>query len=492
MCRLVRDGIVKSGGLGGKGVGVDMRAVIGRSGIARGLGAVGAGVLLWAMAPVPAAEAAGPAFVGYCTPDGAAPEDSTCTLDEPEGKNPDTYGTVVVDRTISGAVDTLSLDLPAGTNATEVQICLTLVSAAPANPYVPTSANSCAGNDPDRAYQSNSPADPVVVDVAAFFAGDTNYTAGDPVWFTAHVNSQGRTLYVTGGSSTQQQPATRTLVVTKELSPSGPGTFAFTVDCQQTSLSAANTSSSGVTFDNGNASFSLGHNEAVGFTGIADDDTCTVTEADPGAAWTTTANGSPGRSAVVSLDGQNGTAAFVNTQVVHSLTVSKDVVSSTQSETFTFTVDCGSYALSAANTADAGVTFTSGDASFALGDNDSVVFAGVPHGTVCAIAETAPATAGGTWSTTVNGTADDDRATSATLDQDRTAAYVNTFTEVAGTVTERSSTTPVVEVLGVQVERELPRTGASVQALLAAGLTLLALGAVLVLTGRLGRRRRTA
>ena len=48
-----------------------------------------------------------PVFVGYCEP-GEDPADGTCVLDEPEGQNPDTYGTVTYDRTVTAETDTLT------------------------------------------------------------------------------------------------------------------------------------------------------------------------------------------------------------------------------------------------------------------------------------------------------------------------------------------------------------------------------------------------
>lgn len=456
------------------------------------LGALLAGIGVIALPAAPV-HAAGPAFVGYCTPDAANPQDGSCTLDEPEGKNPATYGTVTYDRTVSGASDTLSFDRPNTFTATEVQICLTLVADSPASPYVPTSANTCAGNSPDRAYSSSSPPDPVVVDVDAFFAGNSNYTPGAALWFTVHINGEGRTMYVTGSSNPPQTPPTRSLVVTKEVTPNASGTFSFAVDCAETTLSSANTTTSGVTFSGGNASFTLADDGAAGFTGILDGDTCTVTESDPGAGWSTTANGAAGRVASVLLDGANGTAAFVNVPPPHSLTVSKAVVNGAGGESFAFTVDCGSYDLSSANSSAAGITYAAGDAALSLGNGASAVLANIPHGTVCTVSESVPSGESAIWTTAVNGAADDDRSASATLDADRTLAFTNTKAITLAAAQQLTQDPPAVaaaaeeriEVQGVQVaaaEATLPRTGPSSFELIltALALMLLALGGLLL------------
>lgn len=459
-----------------------------RAGFRIGVGIAAAGLVLLALAPiVPGpAKAAGtkpPVFVGYCTPDAVRPEDGTCTLDEPEGQNPDTYGTVAYDRTVAGAQDELSFDLPTGLGATEVQVCLTLRSTSAVNPYVPTDANTCAGSSPDRAYQSNSPPDPVVVDLDAFFGSVGGYAPGDAVWFTVHVVAGGRTLAVTGGSA-PGEPVTRTVTVTKDVDPDGSGTFAFTLDCVRTALSAANTTATGVTFDNGNASFSLGDGDAAVFTGIADDDTCIVTEDPPTAgSWTTTANGAAGRVATLSTADGNATAAFVNNPLF-SLTVTKEVVSESGAEQFQFIVDCGAYVLSTGNNAATTVGYLNGDALFMLGRGGATTFTGIPAGTVCTVTETLEGTDGQSWTTTVSGTAG--QAARVILDGDRTVPFVNSLTQ---STTQTTPTTAATRVLGETVERELPQTGSLSRLLTLVGVYLVAGGTVMILAFR---RRREA
>ena len=418
-----------------------------------------------------------PVFAGYCDPSSTDPADGICTLDEPEGQNPDTYGTVTYDRVV-GEGDLLTFDLPNGIDATEVQVCLTMAAAGSENPYIPTNANTCAGNSPDRAYASSTPSDPVVIDVGSFFAETSGYEAGAPIWFTLHVVAAGRTLAVTGGS-TPGEPATRTLSVTKDVAPDRAGSFGFTVDCEATTLSATNTNAEGVTFTAGNAVFQLEDGDSIVFTGIADGDECTVTETTTG--WLTTANGAAGTATTVSLDGENASASFVNVPL-HALTVSKDVVSATQTEQFVFVADCVGYDLSSANNPAAAISYYDGKAAFVLADNASMTFTGIPYGTVCDVEETLPA-GDGTWSVMVNGAADDTVA-SATLDQDRALVFTNTHTPPAPPSVAPAAEERGASVLGVQVTREpIARTGASTT-LPVAGAGLVVIGILLYLAAR--------
>lgn len=446
-----------------------------RNNVGRHLGAelAASGLLLLGLALiVPGSVAADgkepPVFVGYCTPDAVNPEDGTCTLDEPEGQNPDIYGTLTYNRTVADAQDELSFDMPTGLGATEVQVCVTKRSTVATNPYVPTNANTCAGNSPDRAYQSNSPPDPVVVDLDAFFGSVGGYTAGEPVWFTAHVVAGGRTLAVTGGSA-PGEPVTRTVTVTKDVAPDGAGTFSFTMGCTRTGLSVT---------------FTLEDGDSKVFTGIADDDTCMVTEAEPtSGSWTTTVNGVAGRVATLSTADGNAVAAFVN-DPLFSLTVSKEVVSESGSEQFQFAIDCGAYVLSSANNAAMTVAYLNGDALFMLGRGGMMTFTGIPAGTACTVTETLEGTDGQNWTTTAGGAAGP--ATTVTLDGNRTVPFVNTLTQPT---VQTTPTTTATRVLGVTVERELPRTGSASRLLALVGVYLTAGGAVMVLAFR---RRREA
>lgn len=446
-----------------------------RNNVGRRLGAglAAAGLVLLGLALTAPGRAAAdskkpPVFVGYCTPDPANPEDGTCTLDEPEGQDADTYGTVAYDRTVAGVQDELSFDLPAGLGATEVQVCVALRSAAAANPYVPTNANTCAGNSPDRAYQSNSPPDPVVVDLDAFFGSLGGYAPGDAVWFTVHVVAGGRTLAVTGGSA-PGEPITRTVTVTKDVDPDGAGTFSFTIECTRTGLSQT---------------FTLEDGDSRVFTDIADDDTCVVTETAPTSGrWTTTANGIAGRVATLSTADGNAVAAFVNNPLF-SLTVSKEVVSESGSEQFQFTLDCGSYALSPDNNGATTVAYLNGDVLFMLGRGGMMTFSGLPAGSACSVTEMLSGTDAQGWTTTAGGTAG--QTATVTLGGHRTVHFVNTLTQPADQTT---STTAAATVLGETVERELPRTGSTSRLLALVGVYLLGGGTVMLLAFR---RRRDA
>ena len=438
-----------------------------------------AGLVLIGLAlTIPAAAAPGakkpPAFAGYCVSDDSGTGSGSCVLDEPEGQDPATFGKAAYGRTVVDDQDNLWFDLPDGLDPTEVQACVTRVAEAPTNPYVPAHADTCAGSSPDRAYESTGPPDKVVLDLDAFFAGVQGYVPGDGVWFALHVKAGGGTLMVVGASD-PGGPVTRTLVVTKDVEPdSDPGsTFAFEVECTTTTLPG------------GNGSFNLGDGGTVALDGIADDDTCVVTEAAPVGSFTTTANGSPGRTATVSTSDGNAIAAFVNRPLV-ALTVTKDVVSPSEAEQFAFDLDCGTYALSPENNPAMPVTYVGGDAVFMLGRNGLMTFAGIPLGTTCTVAERFEGTTADDWTTTVQGSPG--TAMTVVLDRERTVAFRNTL--VSSTITTTPvPTTVATRVLGTTEAREIARTGSATGELALVGVFLLAGGAVMT---RASRRRDAA
>jgi LPXTG-motif cell wall-anchored protein len=167
---------------------------------------VGSGVLLLTCGALTSRVEAND-FEGECTTTSPA----TCVLDEPEGNDPATHGTITVVRV--GSVFTFTPTLNAGVTlaagADPIQLCM-VADTGQANPYVPTSANTCAGihGDPTK-FQ----AFPVVYDAAALLA-----TADAPAWFALHVNLQdgdARTTYVignviVGGGTTTTTGATTT------------------------------------------------------------------------------------------------------------------------------------------------------------------------------------------------------------------------------------------------------------------------------------------
>ncbi|HEX4978988.1 MAG TPA: DUF5979 domain-containing protein [Acidimicrobiales bacterium] len=437
--------------------------------------------------PANAAPKKPPVFKGYCE-EGDNPYDGSCVLDEPEGQDPETYGSVLYDREFTATSDTLrfTFDLPDGLTLSTAQVCLTLLSDSAVDPYTPTNANTCAGKSEDRALETGDPSNPLVVDVYSFFADHDGYEPGGALWFTVHVTGNGMTLAVTGRSvPPDTPPPTRIVSVTKDVEPDMDGSFAFTLDCAETDLSAANTSADEVTFSGGNATFSLADGGSVIFTGIADGDTCTVVETTSG--WITSVSGAMGKQAVLSLAGTNAIAAFVNIPV-HDLFVTKDVVSPTRAETFSFVVDCRPYVLTSANSPAPGITYADGVASAVLGDNGRIELTGLPHSTTCTVQETVPTVAGGTWTGSVDGTAGVTKTV--TLDADRTVAFTNTLatTAVIPPAVEPTATAPApggASVLGVQVEQPLARTGID-NTIAVAAVAMIVLGAGLLI----GTRRR--
>lgn len=149
-------------------------------------------------------------FLGECTT--TAPV--TCTIDEPEGNNPATHGTITVTRvgsvfTFTAALD-LGVTLAAGSDP--IQLCMA-ADTGQANPYSPTNANTCAGSHGDP---TKFQAFPAVFDAASLLAAPDA-----PVWFALHVNVQdgeARTTYVignmAGGSTTTTTLATTTTLGT--------------------------------------------------------------------------------------------------------------------------------------------------------------------------------------------------------------------------------------------------------------------------------------
>ena len=105
-------------------------------------------------------------------------------------------------------------------------------------------------------------------------------------------------------------------------------------------------------------------------------------------------------------------------------TVAKEVEPDTSDATFEFTIDCDPVALDADNNGDAGVSFDDGVATVVLGDGDSVTFDGLPEDTTCLVSEAVPNTSN--WLTTINGKADEDRATEVAADGS-TTTFVNTL-----------------------------------------------------------------
>lgn len=129
-------------------------------------------------------------FQGECT---SATYPMTCTLDEPEGANPATHGTITVERT--GDVFTFTWDAPEGATLAvaddAIKLCV-LPKTGDANPFVPTDANTCVGSEA-LAFG----AFPVVFDAGGLLAE----AEATDLWFALHVDivdGDARTTYIVG------------------------------------------------------------------------------------------------------------------------------------------------------------------------------------------------------------------------------------------------------------------------------------------------------
>jgi hypothetical protein len=246
-----------------------------------------------------------------------------CLIDEPQGNNPETYGTVTFDRTTGADDDRIVFDVklqdPDGTGPPtlqEIQICIQPADGRETNPYTPARANSCAGQSEDRVYvDEDAPiTEPVTIDLDEVLG--EGFTLGEKIFFAVHMtiddDGESRTVMVTGPVGAPQ-PQTRTLVVRKDVvDGQGGELFAFTVDCGDYALSEQN-GGEAVTYQNGDATFRLGDNGEATFTSIPNGTSCTIGEAVPAGEWATSVNGEPDadRAVSVTLD-QGRTVVFTN------------------------------------------------------------------------------------------------------------------------------------------------------------------------------------
>lgn len=256
-----------------------------------------------------------------CTP--TAKGEGVCTIDEPEGANPDTHGTVTYRRTttadddrIAFAVDLQDPDGAGRPALREMQICIQPADGRETNPYAPARANSCAGQSADRVYvDEERPIDePVTIDLDEVL-GD-GFTPGEKIFFAVHMtiddDGESRTVMVTGPVGAPGS-ATRTLVVNKDVvGGQGGERFTFTVDCGDYALSERNHDDTAA-YENGDATFPLGDGGEAVFTSIPRGATCTIGEQVPAGEWATSVNGEPDsdRAVEVTLD-EDRTVAFTN------------------------------------------------------------------------------------------------------------------------------------------------------------------------------------
>ena len=153
------------------------RSVASRAGIV--LSAVGALVLGLSIV-MPAAHASpNPQFQGACTGTVSA---GTCVLDEPEGNDPSTQGTV----TYALNAGVLAFTINAVDNITEVQICMQT-----SGPF-DVAANACAGIHGNHVTFTQKD------NVYSVDLGANGFNDPAAVYWTLHVVAGGRTLQVTG------------------------------------------------------------------------------------------------------------------------------------------------------------------------------------------------------------------------------------------------------------------------------------------------------
>ena len=118
-----------------------------------------------------------PAFHGLCVGTAAA---GTCTLDEPEGNNPATNGSVTYART----GDLLSFTISPDHAIQEVQICMQTTGA------FAVGANVCAGSHGHHVASTHT-GNVYVVNLAT-----EGFALSNPLYWTLHVVSNGSTLQV--------------------------------------------------------------------------------------------------------------------------------------------------------------------------------------------------------------------------------------------------------------------------------------------------------
>jgi hypothetical protein len=145
--------------------------------------ALGMLLAVLAMTTSPAA-----AYEGSCTPTDA--NSGSCVLDETNGSDPSTWGTMTYSRV--GDVITFNFD-----QTLEGESLLACFSVAGA---FPEEGQPCVGNSNPQ-YNGDF-VDPLVINLADPPTGNEipNFDSGDQVYFAVHVNQGGRTTYGIGGA----------------------------------------------------------------------------------------------------------------------------------------------------------------------------------------------------------------------------------------------------------------------------------------------------
>lgn len=171
---------------------------------------------------LPANASPGSQFEGWCVGTVSA---GTCVLDEPEGQDPSTQGTVTYVR----VGNVMTYTILADDKITDVQICMQT-----SGPFE-QAANACAGVHGFHVAYTN------VVNVYTVDIASAGLADADPLWWTLHVVAGGRTLQVMPKEF--QVPTTTTLAPTTTTIPETTTTVPETT----TTVPETTTTTAGVT-----------------------------------------------------------------------------------------------------------------------------------------------------------------------------------------------------------------------------------------------------
>jgi len=172
-------------------------------------------------------------FPGDCT--ATTSTSGTCTIAQPEGSQA-THGTATYSRT----GDVISFNLATNETITELQVCMAVAAVESTNPYTPTAANTCSGNNTSgttRVLQVPGPlATPYQFQIDLTTAGITGFTAGAPIYFALHINTAGQTTYIVGGAGGgTTQPQYGSFTIEKDfdgdLAPADDPSFTIEIAC---------------------------------------------------------------------------------------------------------------------------------------------------------------------------------------------------------------------------------------------------------------------
>jgi hypothetical protein len=188
------------------------------------------GVLLASAALLmPAGASPGNQFQGICV---GTMNAGTCVLDEPEGQDPATHGTVTYLR----VGDMLTFTIQSADPISEVQICMQA-----SGPFA-QAANACAGIHGYHVAFTN------LLNVYSVDLKDEGFDATDPLYWTLHVVAGGRTLQVMPNA--YQSPTTTTTTAsttTTTIPPTTTTASTTTTTIPPTTTTASTTTTSTTT-----------------------------------------------------------------------------------------------------------------------------------------------------------------------------------------------------------------------------------------------------